>query len=211
MEEFSRIFYTQRSDTSHIRYSKFKKTSARSQTRSTSCARSGRSKMMQQINDVTTGRSVSATSAFWSRGNQPGFESPRPERPAAASAPESRECPPGSSSRISPRAPLECSVSSEDVPSTGPVAAVAAADLAAGPANAGDAGIPSAACAHDTRGSWPGSSSPQCWPSSRRYSPSVSATWTKFRSDQKRRSLYLSGSNLRSRPRFFSEIICVSR
>jgi len=93
---------------------------------------------------------------------------PRPERPAVSFAPGNRECPPGSSSPISPRAPPEYSVSSADAPSASYVPAVAAAaGSASGSADSavvddGAAWIPSAACARGIHGNWPGSSSPRC-------------------------------------------------
>lgn len=137
-----------------------------------------------------TGRFASAISAPGNRENQPGSSSPRPVRPAASFAPRSRECPLVFSLPISPRALPECSASSERSPSAsiapvsvaaaGPGAAPAVSDaaaVAAGSTADDDAAwTPSAACARDTRGSWPESSSPPCWPSSRRPPRSGSAT-----------------------------------
>lgn len=143
------------------------------------------SSLVRPKRDQPTGRSASATFAFWSHGNQPGSSSPQLELPVASSVPESRECPPGSSSPTSPRAPPECSVSWNDAPSTSDAPA-AVADSAAGPdaaAAATDddvAWIPSSAYAPGIRESWPGSSSLQYSPSSRRSPPEKSATWREF-------------------------------
>jgi len=104
---------------------------------------------------------------------------PRLEQPAASSAPRSRVCPPGSSSPTSPLVPPECSVSSTDDPSALYVPADAAdpsESAAVASVDDGAAWIPSAACARGTRGNWPESSWPPCWPSSRRRLPSGSAT-----------------------------------